>query len=317
MNIVKFKDTVAPTDMGLSDAAWFNENLRGRYAYWILCQYVVPLESIEVDTAIECEIDGVSVLDRAEVKYLDIFDQEYAWVREPEYWDNKETDAVNSVEKYLRLNAYTPDDDITLDELKNFRNWLAGEMLKYGEWEPDTVHMLEYYANGMNDEIVKWLSYFGIQKPTVSSSFTSTNCGCSGTSNLSSLYSTDLTLTCDSLAVYKNNIKSKMIEVFSDIETWKGLRGSGLLEDIVKYLDNIVTVNLPLVSTGSTVDVFSCKCLGDTNYAQKSMQDILGSLAASFQYIIDGDDVIKTNKNKIATSLSDWATNLYENMEWD
>jgi hypothetical protein len=45
MNIIKFKDIIV-TDTSLPDVEWYNDNLRGKYAYWIRCHVVVPLESI-------------------------------------------------------------------------------------------------------------------------------------------------------------------------------------------------------------------------------------------------------------------------------
>ena len=51
MNIIKFKDTV------VEGQDWYNNNLRGKYAYWVRCHVVVPIESITTSTYIDFEVD--------------------------------------------------------------------------------------------------------------------------------------------------------------------------------------------------------------------------------------------------------------------
>lgn len=318
MNIVKFKDTVAPIE--LEDAEWFNDNLRGKYAFWIRCRYIIPLTSISLSDAVEYEVD-ITALINSSIKYIDTFENieqdEEHWVCGTEYWDEAETDAINDVSKYISLNKYVPDDDITMEELKNFRNWLATQMLEVGDWDDDTTHILTYYSNNMSDDVMKWLTYFGTPV-TTSSAPVSVPCGCGGTSNISSLYNDGVSM-CDTISIYRNNIKQGMINLFSNIDTWTSIKTTGVLEDIVVYLRNIITTNLPLVTEDTPLDTFSCKCLGDNDYAQQQAQMILENLIDCFNFIIEdtaSNPTIKKNKNKIITTLSKWATNLYENMEW-
>jgi hypothetical protein len=314
MNIVKFKDTVAPLD--LNNAAWFNEHLRGKYAYWVRCQYIVALEDVEINDVIGFEMD-IDALTGGSVTYIDIDVDE--WITDTDlYWDDPETDAVNDVTKYIKLNTYVPDDDITIEELKNFRNWLAGKLLKVGQWNPDNTHILEYYRDGMKDDVVKWLTYFGTQSPTFST-VSSSQCGCNGNTNISSLYADGVGI-CNPETIYRSNIKNGMVALFSDIKTWSDLKTGDtpcLLDEIVKYLEQIIKADLTLVTESSPLDTFSCKCLGDINYAQAQAQAMLRNLIEAFNNIIDGDQAITKNKNKIITSLTNWATNLYENMEWN
>ena len=54
MNIIKFKDTVI-TDTSKNDFEWYNENLRGKYAFWIRCRYVVSLNDISQNMYVSFE----------------------------------------------------------------------------------------------------------------------------------------------------------------------------------------------------------------------------------------------------------------------
>ena len=318
MNIIKFNDIIA--DQSLIDADFFNENLRGKYAYWVHCKYVITLDSMDVNEVVELEKssdeDIIDELLSESIKYVDLYEGGGHWIYTEGYIDWTKTNKINSVDKYITYNSYVPDDDITLEELKKFRTWLATNLLLFDDWDDNEIHMLEYYKNGMTDDTIKWLTEFGnteyniINTNTVSQS----SCGCNSGSNLSSLYNETL-FNCDPLSVYKSNIKLAMVKLFSDIDTWVGDDKVTFLEEIVKYLKGIIKANLPLVYTTSTLDIYSCKCLSDANYPQKQAQLILEDLINAFEWIINDD--IKGHKNNIINSLMSWSSNLYEIMEWD
>ena len=130
------------------------------------------------------------------------------------YIDIAETDKINCTTLYRLHNEYVSDDDITIDELKKFRSWLATQLLKFDEnnkeeqchemYTEEETHVLEYYKNGMYDLVVKYLSEFG-QTDINLNTINTSSCGCAGNSNLSSLYNTSLSI-CDTLAIYRRNI---------------------------------------------------------------------------------------------------------------
>ena len=401
MNIIKFKDIF------VEDQDWYNDNLRGKYAYWINCRYIVPLNEITKEEAVSFEIDVDSLLgyeyyilvysyiyvqmqepptetdnipEYPEVpegtnivpqeQYIKVGDDYYELVREWKYkninyhelsrnakavavlvqevpvdptkfddkiiktynpdhpyidqWDNKDewilevidldgTEKANSIIEYLEYNECIPE-DVTLDQVKKFRSWLAKILLEFVDNLTDNQkHILSYYANEMNDDTVKWLTEFG----SLTMNYNVLNesaCGCSGRSNLSSLYNTHIN-TCDPILIYKSSIHNGMVQMFSDINFWKPIN-TNLLRTIVVYLKGILQYKLNLVPDVVDVnDIFTCKCLSTDNAGQKLATNIIENLIESFNYIIEDD--VDGHKLTIQSSLNQWADKLYEFMEWN
>ena len=258
--------------------------------------------------------------------------------------DVEKTDLANDVTYYLASNKYNPDSDITLEELKNFRTWLATYLLafdqdeegeqKYTLYDDNTTHMLQYYVSGMYDDVVKYLSAFN--SPLVSLSSTTSACGCNGigtvgglvtqnyiqnnvvskancgcdTSALAGKYSIS---SCDPIMIYKRNIYIKMVETFSKIDFWTQF-ASLFLVDFKKYIDGIIGYNLPL-TTSQFVSVFAdCGCLSQADAEQQKNIAILKELSKSLQYIIDNE--VSGHKNFIQNAFTQWSSLLYENMQW-
>lgn len=356
MNIIKFKDTY------ITDQDWYNSNLRGKYAYWVRCRYVVPLDAIapnmyvsyettinnllaydyyvltvsnsiysytlvsigditenqmrvavlveEIPSDPTSESPVIIKIDNSTVTYVDLWDGDYNWINSQ--IDYTGTDSVNDVNKYIVYNEHVPSGEITLDQLKHFRTWIAESLLSLGEYSENDTHMLEYYAGGMTDDIIKWLTQFGTEKITINQPSTS-SCGCVGAgSNLSSLYNDSVSI-CDPIALYRSNVRAAMITLFSDITTWTDLPSSFLAEAI-QYLEGIITANLPLASTSTPIDIYSCDCLKVDDLAQASAQTMLRELIGAFTYMIEGK--VDGHKNSIANALSNWSVYLYEQMEW-
>lgn len=363
MNIIKFKDIVIDRGTTPENITWFNDKLRGRYAYWVRCRYVVAMSDIPQNVYVGFEttinnLEGYTFyglvwnaeLDKYEyifisldditenqkrsavlvtevpsdptqdspafiytdggwIKYADLWEGNFSWLTP--LIDIEETDRVNDVKEYKIHNDYIPDDDITIDELKCFRTWVAQSMLDVrDDWSDDERHMLQYYAGGMSDEVVKWLTQFASVRVSVIPAEGKT-CGCSGTGNLSSLYGDALSV-CDSLSIYRDNIKKAMITLFSKIETWEKMP-AGFLTTMIKYLQGIIKANLPL-TTLTLSDLWGCECVRDPLTGQTSAQALLGQLISALTWIRDGK--ISGHKNNITTTLTHWSTELYERMEW-
>lgn len=320
MNIIKLKDVIMPGET--EQVSFFNKHLKGKYAYWVQMRYIVSFDHMRHEGYIACEEDITKLLPDSNGVYpqpygapsFDVYDESII-----PYIDQRETDRINSIMEYRLKNKYTPDDDITIDELKKFRTWLATELLafdlnpfespSYILFDESQTHVLSYYSNNMYDNTIKILSEFGNEtveyiEPGV------TPCSCKG-SNLSSLYNTDLHI-CDPISIYRSNIKSKMIDMFSDINFWTRFAPEFILE-IKKYIDNIIRVNLPLYLDTLNDKFVDCGCK-ENNDKQKWAIEILNRLSTSLEYIYKGE--IIGHKNYISDSLRDWSNYLYEIMYW-
>lgn len=393
----------------VDDQNWYNEHLRGKYAYWINCRYIVPFDEMSKEQAVSFEVDVEPMLgynyyalvyiyeykeiseipegiqDIPEYPYVPTSDsidtsEEYILVQNvyyklekilvykklnqnnlsrnikmsfvlidvvpqnpsedddkfikthtPEYnyidqWDDNNdwilnvidvigTEKVNSIAELKSYNECIPE-SVTLDQIKKFRTWLAESLLEFEtDLTENQTHVLSYYANGMTDDTIKWLTEFGAIETSYNDVVKEVSCGCvGGGSNVSSLYNTSVSI-CDPISIYKNNLHNSMVQLFSDMSFWEGVN-KNLLRGIVIYLEGIVRSGLSLVSLQTTLDnTFSCKCLADDGTAQKLAVSILEDLIESFNYIIN-DDVVG-HKLTIQRALSQWSDKLYEVMEWD
>lgn len=306
MNIIKFKDSIRPGD------TLFNTYLKGKYAYWVRMRYVVPFEVMSMDEYVSAEQS--CCLGSIKGKYIDLLEDTelMAWV------DELETDNINDARKYIQSNKFTTDPTLTTEQVKKFRAWLAKTLLNLDQttsgtqkmefYDEDFTHVLQYYANGMYDDVVKWLLKYGrTQSLNLTPSQTTNGCGC-GSSNM------DVTLAaidvCNPLADYRRAIKSKMVEYFGDLNFWIQFSTS-FLSEFKAYIDNIIRLNLLFINQSST-NFDDCSC--GKSSGQLASMEILGRLTRALEYIIT-DDVVG-NRNYISDAFKDWALDLYELMEW-
>lgn len=330
MNIIKLKDIIMPGSDQKS--AFFNKYLKGKYAYWVQMRYIVPIGLERVDDHmigmehegyVACEEDITKLLQREDGSWPKPYGSENIDLySDPEFMkfiDEIETDRINSTVEYRLKNKYSPDEDITIDELKQFRTWLAKELLlmdqnelgvqKYQHFTPSETHVLEYYAKNMYDNTIKILGEFGGQQVSFNE-ITQNKCGCNS-SNLSSLYINDINI-CDPISIYRKNIYNKMVEMFSNSIFWERWSKEFILE-IKKYIDNIINMNFPLSNSHLGNSFVDCGCLS-TNDSQDNFIGILKRLSTSLDYMYN--DKTNGHKNYINTSLNDWSSQLYENMQW-
>lgn len=327
MNIIKFKDSLRPDD------SLFNAYLKGRYAYWVRMRYVIPFEVMDTADYIACEQDD-AYLKTFKGKYRDLDKDKslMAWV------DELETENINDIQKYVLANKHTSDPQLTIDEVKKFRTWLATELLAMDQtslgkqknefYSEEFTHVLEYYAQGMYDDIIKWLNKYNQPNIVLNNSkstcgcvpvlnnislngvnvTSNPNCGCSSSANDVNLLSAGL---CDPILVYKQAIKSKMVEYFSDMNFWLQF-SVGFLSEFKAYIDNIIRLNLPFGSSHYT-NFDDCLCAKSSS--QLMAMEILGRLTRALELMISGETV--GNRNYISDALIDWSRDLYEIMYWD
>ena len=320
MNIIKLKDILMPDKYNMSEM--YNMHLKGKYAYWIQMRYIVPFEFMGHEGYVACEEDITKLLMKADgtypkpygCPYIDMYDEDKCIMR---YIDLEETDIANNISKYRTANDQTTDFDITISELKLFRKKLATMILDYNNIYInnsgsliDSVEesVLKYYMNDMYDEAVKSLLMFGNQQVTLST--VDTTCGCCSSTNLASLNNSSLNI-CDPLSIYRKSIYNKMVTMFSDVEFWKRWPNE-LLVAMKKYIDNILKVGLNVNNNTVDPSIYrDCTC---SNSNTNTNQNILEKLSKSLDYMIEGQE--KSHYNYIKDSLYNWASLLYEYMQW-
>ena len=320
MNIIKLKDILMPDKYNMSEM--YNMHLKGKYAYWIQMRYIVPFEFMGHEGYVACEEDITKLLMKADgtypkpygCPYIDMYDEDKCIMR---YIDLEATDIANNISKYRTANDQTTDFDITISELKLFRKKLATMILDYNNIYIndsgsliDSIEesVLKYYMNDMYDEAVKSLLMFGNQQVTLST--VDTTCGCCSSTTLASLNNSSLNI-CDPLSIYRKSIYNKMVTMFSDVEFWKRWPNE-LLVVMKKYIDNILKVGLNVNNNTVDPSIYrDCTC---SNSNTNTNQNILEKLSKSLDYMIEGQE--KSHYNYIKYSLYNWASLLYEYMQW-
>ena len=321
MNIIKLKDEIMPETS--PHAEYFNKHLKGKYAYWVQMRYIVSFDHMRHEGYVACEEDITKLLQREDGSWpkpygapaLDVYDADVI-----RYVDSCETDRINNTIEFRLKNSYSPDNDITIDELKMFRTWLAGELLKMDQTELGEqktsyftfaeTQVIKYYANNMYDDIVKILNEFG-QPTTPFVTLTQSSCGCHSSSDLSSLYTNTDIISCSPLNIYKKNIYNKMVDMFSKYGFWTQWAPE-FINEFKKYIDNIIRCNFTLSQSEWTTEFNDCTCQGKSE--QDKYIEILKRLSLSLGYIKDNQVI--GHKNYINDALYDWASLLYEKMYW-
>lgn len=292
MNLVKFQDVIIESD------DFFNEKLKGKYAYAINWSYVAPLDLSEQEY-IQISEGQVEVdLEKLSTYY--------------QFIDAEETEKINSVDHYRYLNQFTPDEDITIDEIKQFRTKVAlllKEFYVYHEPEQSQlIQMVNFYANNGTDDVINMLlNTMSMYYPSIDVKNIHNNCGCGSNNNIITTVNFNTT-QCDPVAVYTTSIYNIMVKYFSDIEFWTGK--AEIIKEIIKYLENIIKLNLPL--TAAQDQQIACS-VTSINLQEKYI-NALKNLVDAFQYILNNE--VTTNKNFISNSLNFWARELYNNMLW-
>ena len=311
MNIIKFKDVIRVNDFQ------FNHYLKGKFAYFIRMRYAVPIECVTVQNYMDMEAD-LEVLYSSDIPYWDMQKGDMA-----AYMDAPGTDEANDVSIYIRHNKHVSDSDITEDEVRKFRSWLAQTLLEldtncrgeqlYKLFDEQFTYMLQYYANGMYNEVIKRLSE--IHKPPMPAVLDKcgslqpiipSTCGC-GSVAQPMVPGT----TCDPISSYRTFVHDVMVRYFGQVYFWSQMP-RGLLYDFKHYIDNIVCMNLPLTDAVETDKYIECGKMSETN--QHLSMNKLMNLSKALEYMID--DEISGHRNFINDSLTVWATELYEKMQW-
>ena len=343
MNIVKLKDIILDESCGLSPEKieLFNTKFKGRYVHCINWTYLVPLEAMNNESAIELSkelcidlFSDLKAMQKGITTTTSIDNYPWFYLHElAEYIvDVNETEKVNAIYKYIEYNSFTPDKELTLEQIKIFRTWLATVLFNLLSKEPDveknTIAMLNYYKNEMTDDVIDTLASFHVDMPQVGiytagvqgvtginiiSSIKKSSCSCTHSSIAAMLAQPSSVSVCEPIAIYRKALYSQMVDVFSDINFWMK-REKELLLEIKRYIDAIIKLNLPLTASQYVSELYDCNCLTSTDSAQERLMSILKNLSTAFDYM--ANDKVTGNKNFIGDTLNQWATKLYEIMRW-
>ena len=350
MNIVKLKDIILDESCGLSPEKieLFNTQFKGRYVHCINWKYLIPLEAMDNEAAIELSkklcidlLEPTVAVDDLQAIQKDIttttsIDQPWFYLHElAEYVDENDTEKVNAIYKYIEYNSFTPDKELTLEQIKMFRTWLATVLFNLLYKEPDveknTIAMLNYYMKDMTDDVIDTLASFHVDMPQVNiytagvqgvtginilSPINKSSCSCTHSSIAAMLAQPSSVSVCDPIAIYRRALYSQMVDVFSDINFWMQRMQceKELLLEIKRYIDAIIKLNLPLTASQYVSELYDCNCLTSTDSAQERLMSILKNLSTAFDYMVN--DKVTGNKNFIGDTLNQWATKLYEIMRW-
>lgn len=248
--------------------------------------------------------------------------------------DEQRTSTVNSTTKYIEYNRFSnTDGDLTTEELKQFRTWLAKTILNI-RFVNDEVKrnnkkeykMISYYSQNMSDDVVKSLALFSTKLQGEEVIYITNNanklleltgnkCECSSNNSISQLDTKNL---CDPLSIYKNYMYNQMVETFSRIDYWASFEDE-FIKEIIKYLNGILTKNFLLYNKEYTYDLFDCNCLNDADAKQTTYRQYLQNLKSAFEALIrdkSGNRPIYENRITHQRAFELWARYLYESMYW-
>ena len=298
MNIIKLKDTTKEGD------AYYNAHLRGKYAWWPRQMMVVAFEDMtqpEYSQAEQTTDKGFfSMMTEHWYDVMDIMP----------YVDSIETNRINDVNMYIEANSNTPDADLTMDDLKRFRSWLAEALLLESGICDSVKLMLEYYAGGMWDSAINGLSLMSQYTDVQLGVGSGCACGCGSSLTLAELYG-NLSASCDSVGIYRKSMYNLMVMTFSDLDFWLS-KNVEFIKRFKDYIDNILKMNLIPTSTTYIQPFAECGCATDMSSHNRN---ILQSLATALGYLTECG--VSGHKNFIRSAFTDWATYLYELMYWE
>lgn len=334
MNIVKLKDIIldeSSCELSTEKIELFNTQFKGRYVHCINWTYLVPLEAMDNEAAITLSKE----LQNSTTTITSIEQPWFSLDELKDYVDVNDTEKVNAIHKYIEYNSFTPDEELTLEQIKEFRTWLATVLFNLLSPEPDVeknkkniITMLNYYMNDMTDDVIATLDSFHVDMPQVGvynvgvqgvtginvlSPVKKSSCSCTHSSIAAMLAQPSSVSVCDPIAIYRRALYSQMVDVFSDINFWMQF-DEVLFNEIKRYIDAIIKSNLPLTASQYVSELYDCNCLTSTDSAQERLMSILKNLSTAFDYMAKGQ--VTGNKNFIGDTLNQWATKLYEIMQW-
>lgn len=310
----------------------FNKYFKGKYVWLLNNTFIVPFEE---DMKKEDETKGLTLQefklrsllpqDETETPLLndskiffeltDFLDED---IYNPLFIDVVNTEKCQSIGRWIGFNSFEPDEDITIEELKLFRTWLASQLYNIYEEKTDVtnpelhqkiLYMLKYYKNGMKDAATELMNEFNNTAYQMIPS--ASTCSCNQNFDIS----VQNAIECDVLWTYRENIHKFMVSIFTDIKFWMSTNDDyTFISEIIKYLNGIIKHDFPFNSIERSFGYGDCSCLTTQTSMQESSMEILKQLKQSFEYMSEEKQVY--HKNFIYSVLLKWSDVLYEQMLW-
>lgn len=240
------------------------------------------------------------------------------------YIDWSETERINGINKYLKLNSQAPaPDEISLEDAKNFRTWFATYTLNNtlkeldkdsSEYDKQVFSILDFWSKNMNSDTIKTLDLFYNSNLIINKSSNIT-CGCSGTTGIDISYNFNNTLKCNPLDEFKKTNINNTVFIFSNINMfWREYFSTDMINWIIKYLKSIIKCNLPL-NFNSSLDIsaLSCSQVNSNTEIQKENQQIINNIITSLELIRDCNE--STQFNFVNKSMNNFGK-IYPYMQW-
>lgn len=307
MNIVKIKDT---KDVNANIENF--QHFKGKYCYCVNWKYIFTFNDLTESDYVKLS-QALSNTPIADTYYADIPYADYTTYIENSLIDLVATEKANIPSKFEEYNKFVPDSELTLDEAKRFRTWLAETLtqLLVDNNDEKILKMLEYYADEMQDATKKQLALFESNPVQgIFGTISGSTCGCNGGQTFSGITGVS---NCNPIEIYSKSVYKEMVKVFSLIEFWSEKDPEFLLK-VKKYVDYILDANLPLVDYTYKSDLYNCNCLSNTNEGATRAREYLKNLSEAFGLLASRN--IEGRKNFISNALTYWALYLYEKMRW-
>ena len=105
-----------------------------------------------------------------------------------------------------------------------------------------------------------------------------------------------------------------MVSLWSTHNYWIDLESDDFLIEFKRYIDAIISYNLPLFVTDWTTVFADCTCANSSDALQAAGIAAMRNLSQALQYMIDGE--VTGHKNFIDNALRVIASQYYERMQW-
>lgn len=271
-----------------------SEKFPGQYVFLTHWTFIYPLSEANQKIAIGMETYNEYMIEQElsknDIEYFKLTNETLDWI------DWTETERINSIYTYLKLNKQAPaPDDIPVEFVKQFRLWFANFVLdntlvdfndekSLTDYQKRIKAILKYWAADMNTPLIKELELF--YNNTISTvTNTAVSCGCGGTTGTSmNLNIFPGTFKCNPIdELYKSYINNT-VSILSDIQGfWKEFFTTDMIDWVIRYLEYIIKYNLPLnfnsAYNGSQLTCSMTNKLAELNAESKQMiENIITSL---------------------------------------
>ena len=249
--IIKFKDRIHPSDEA------FNLLLKGRYAYWVRLQYVIPLSDLSLDQYVKAEREGIDLKNGCS-EYANVWNSDEL----TDYIDYPETEKINATRVYEKYNEKQGNmaPHLSQERIKNaylFFLDLIYQGLKDSSRDGKVDSLVErsinFFKNKGKDEVLSILYQIQLlpDLPSSPNQISSSSCGCNQIPDLTIPGSFK---TYNLPGVYAEGLKNILLSTIQNPDFWiMSLEEQDILE-AKEYVDSILRLDLDFPGTNFKKD---------------------------------------------------------------